>query len=123
MGGNFGTTNGATVLTVPANGSWMGQVALSAAITAAPGDIATTAQVTVVLHGVGADGWADGDTVAALAMALPPVAAGATAGTATSSSVCMPDVKIRTRDNPVTLTLTLPPRVTGNALAAGIFLF
>lgn len=116
---NFGNINGATILTVPANNIWTGTVMLSATATGAPGDASTAAHPTVSISGIGADNWADGDAVVAVALAVPPVAAGATVGSAASSSQVAPHVIIHARANPISLILNLAPRITGNALAAG----
>lgn len=116
---NFGTANGATILIVPANRVWKGVVTLSATVTSAAGDASTAAHPSVTVSGSGADDWASGDTVAAVALALPPVSLTALVGSAASTSVTAGPLVIRARANPISLVLNLPPRCTGNALAAG----
>ena len=78
-----------------------------------------SAHPSVTVSGTGGRDWAAGDTVVALALALPAVGLTATVGASTTSSQTSGVIVIQAGANPLTLTLNLPSRVTGNALAAG----
>lgn len=77
------------------------------------------AHPSVTVSGTGMEDWSDGDTVVALALALPAVSATAPVGPSTSSSQTSGRIVIHARANPISLILNLPPRVVGNAVAAG----
>ena len=116
---NFGSANGATILTVPANRRWVGTVSISATATGSAGDGTVTAHPSVTVSGAGATDWGDGDTVVAVALALAPVSLTALTGSAVSASQTSGRIVIHARANPVSLILNLPARITGNAFAAG----
>lgn len=119
---NFGNSNGAVILTVPANGRWVGTVSISATATGAAGDSSMSAHPSVLISGSGADDWANGDTVVAVALGLPTVALTSLVGSAVSASASAGDVFIHARANPISLVLNLPARCVGNALATGVSL-
>lgn len=116
---NFASTNGATILTVPTGKRWVGTVTLSAASSGGAGDTAMSAHPSVTVSGAGARDWANGDTVVALALALPVVGALSLVGVTATSSATSGQLIIQPTANPISLVLNLPARVVGNALAAG----
>lgn len=116
---NYGNSNGATILTVPANRVWKGSVQLAAASSGNAGDASMSAAPSVTISGSGADNYADGDTVVSAALALPTISLTAVTGVSSATTATSGDLVIRTRANPVSLVLNLPARVVGNALATG----
>jgi hypothetical protein len=116
---NFGNTNGAIILTIPAGSRWHGQVNISATVTGAPGDANTAAHPSVILSGQGARDYLPGDTVTAVALALPPTSATATVGVSAAAVATSGAIVIQAGANPISLVLNLPPRVTANAVAVG----
>lgn len=116
---NFGNSNGATILTIPARTRWHGQVNLSATATGTAGDTSMSAHPSVTLSGTGARDYADGDTVVAVALALPTVGLTSLVGMAASGSASSGKIVIQAGANPVSLILNLSSRVTGNAVAVG----
>jgi len=116
---NFGSANGAVILTIPANTRWHGQVNISATVTGAAGDTSTTAHPSVILTGSGARDYASGDTVVAVALALPAVGLASVTGMSASGTGSSGRIVIQAGANPLSLTLNLPSRVTGNAVAVG----
>lgn len=116
---NFGNTNGAVILTIPANKRWYGNVTLSASVMGVAGDASMTAHPSVTVSGTGASGWSDGDTVVAVALALPSVGVTSLVGASATTNQSSGLIVIHARANPISLILNLPARVTGNATAAG----
>jgi len=116
---NFSTVNGGIILTVPTGKRWVGSVTLSASVSGSAGDTATTAHPSVTVSGVGARDWVNGDTVVALALAVPLVGALSLVGVTATSSATSGQLVIQPSANPISLVLNLPTRVVGNALAAG----
>lgn len=118
---NSTNVNGGTVLTVPANTTWMGSVALSATLAVAVGGSAATSYPGITVGGSGGN-WNSGDTVLSLALFVPAVGATALTGAIARGDQTISNVRIQARDNPVTLTLNIGPGVSGVALAIGEFL-
>lgn len=116
---NFGNTNGATILTIPAGRRWYGTVTLSVASSGTAGDASMAAHPSVTISGTGARDWVSGDTVVAAALALPLVGALSLVGVTATTSQTSGQIVIQAQANPISLVLNLPARVTGNALAAG----
>ena len=115
---NSTTANAGTVLTVPANKIWQGSVSLSATLAVSIGGSAGTQFPSITVSGLGAN-WADGDVVLKLALAVPAVGALSLAGATASGSVSTPEIRIRTRANPVSLILNIGAGVTGVGTAVG----
>lgn len=116
---NYGNTNGATILTIPANRCWTGSVKISCATSGTAGDASMSAHPSVTISGSGASNWSDGDTVVAVALAIPPVNLTSLVGVTSSSAQSSDRIMIQARANPISLVLNLPSRVVGNAVATG----
>lgn len=116
---NFGNSNGATILTIPADTRWHGQVNLSATATGGAGDATMTAHPSVTLSGTGARDYVNGDTVVAVALALPTVGLTSVVGMSVNGAATSGEIVIQAGANPISLILNLPSRVTGNAVAVG----
>lgn len=123
MGGdlvaNSATTNGATILTIPANKTWYGSVMLGATLAVLVGGSAATSYPAVTLHGTGGT-WTDGDLVASLALFVPAVGLTALTGSTATAAVSTGPISITARANPITLTLDFTTAGTSAvATAAG----
>lgn len=116
---NMGTADGAVIVTVPANRNWLGSVILSAAqaqaLGASPG---STCRPSVTISGAGGN-YADGDTVIAVALALPAIALAATVGAGAHNSAATGFINVQARENPVSMILNVPAGVTAVATASG----
>lgn len=64
------TSNGGTIITVPAGGSWLGKVSISASLVSGAGESAKSDQPYVALHGTDAD-IADNTVLLRVALATP----------------------------------------------------
>jgi hypothetical protein len=115
---NTATTDGGTLLTVPANSTWLGSVILSATLAVAIGGAAATARPSVTIS-PDAPPYSDGDTVVAVALAVPAVAALSLIGGATGATATVESISIQTGDDPATLTLHVPAGITAVAVASG----
>jgi hypothetical protein len=107
------TTNGATIITVPAGQTWRGSVTLSAALSAAIGVGALSASPSVTVQGTGAVP-ASGTVLTQLTLSTPAVAALALVGLGLTDSREAGEVKVTApAGNAVTLQLN-----TGSATGA-----
>lgn len=119
---NSASTNGGTVLTIPANSVWRGSVSISAALTVAIGGGAVAAQPSVTVSGSGGS-WANGDVVVAVSVAAPAVGALALLGLLATNSLATGDILVQARANPLTLVLNFSGAgVSAVAVAIGQFL-
>ena len=99
---NSTTTNGGTVLTIPANAKWFGSISLSATLAVAVAGGAATGYPSITVSGAGGI-WADGDVVLKLALFVPAVGITALTGALTTESLSISNVSIQTRENPISL--------------------
>lgn len=115
---NSTTVNGGIVVTVPANSNWLGSILLSASATVPIGGAAVATIPTVTVSGSGGN-MKDGDTMAAVALAMPAVSVTALTGQQVASSMSTGFVNVQARATPVSLILNFAPGVTAVAVAAG----
>jgi hypothetical protein len=118
---NSSTTNGGTVLTIPPNSNWFGSFSLSATLAVAIGSAASTAVPSITVSTAGGASMNNGDTVAAVALAVPAVnALGLLGSTATATADTGP-LNIQTRANQLQLVLNYGAGVTAVGSAVGYF--
>jgi len=117
---NAATTNGGTVLTVPAGKVWRGHICLAASLIVPIGGAAALDRPTVTVSGTGGS-WSDTDVVLSLALSAPAVGATATVGCTTSSVACASDIGVEAGANDINLLLNFGAGVTAIASAIGIF--
>lgn len=115
---NSATTNGGTIITVPANTTWIGSISLSATLAVTVGGGAATSYPSITASGSGGI-WDDGDVVLKLALFVPAVGLTALTGSLTTESLSISGVRIQTRDNPISLILNIGNGVTGVGTAIG----
>lgn len=110
---NTTSTDGATILTVPANTLWYGSIILSASLTTAAGLVAAaSATPNITVSGAGGN-LVNGDTVAKLQLNTPAQLVGALSGSTCHGSQVVGPMNVQARANPVSLILN-----TGGATAA-----
>lgn len=112
------TVNGGTVLTIPANRLWQGSVGLSATLTVAIGGAAASAVPTVTVSGTGQN-VSNGDTLAAVALAVPAVNALALLGGQATATAIGGPLTIQTGSQAVSLILNFPAPVTAVGWVCG----
>lgn len=114
------TTDGATIITIPAGKTWRGSITVSASLAAQPSLGATTVIPTVTIHGTNSDP-DDGSVLAAVAVSTPPVNLLSLLGVSSTNTVNQSGVTLKApASNSVTLQLnTTSPAVTV-AVANGI---
>lgn len=115
---NTTTTNGGTVLTIPANSLWHGSISISATLAVLVGGAAATQYPSVTVSGQGAT-WGDGDTVVRLALFVPAVGLTSLTGGTASACMCTGPIHLQTRQNPISLILNFGSGVTATATAVG----
>lgn len=115
---NSTNVNGGVIITVPANSTWNGSVSLSATLAVAIGGAAVTSYPSITVLGAGG-AWTNGDTVLGMALAVPAVGASALTGAIAHGDQVLPNVRVQTRENPVSLILNIGPGVVGTASAIG----
>lgn len=115
---NSTTSNGGTVITVPANTTWIGSISLSATLAVAIGGAAATSYPSITVSGT--DGtWSDGDVVLRLALFVPAVGVTALTGALARGDQTISSVRIQARENPISLILNVGAGVTAVATAIG----
>lgn len=116
---NTATTDGGTVLTIPANSRWLGSISLSATYTTQINTASSTRRPSITVSGAGGN-WDDGNTVLAMDLTNPPVLATSASGGSTHGDAVTPQVVVQARANPVSLILNLGGTgVTAIAVACG----
>lgn len=110
---NTTSTNGGTVITVPANTLWVGSIILSASLASGTGAVgAQSATPNITVDGSGGN-LVDGDTVAKVQLNTPAQLVGALSGTVAHGNQVIGPMNVQARSNPVSLILN-----TGGATAA-----
>jgi hypothetical protein len=107
------TSNGGTLLTVPANSTWNGCITLSASLASGTGSAsAASAAPSITVNGSGGN-YADGDAITKLQLNTPAQLLGALSGTVCHGDVMIPKINVQAGANQITLILN-----TGGATAA-----
>lgn len=114
------TTNGSTIITIPAGKTWRGSISLSASLSASAGLGASQVIPTVTIHGTDSDP-VEGSVLTAVSVTTPPVHLLSLVGVSDNSSVNQSSVTIKSPPgNEVILRLnTTSPAVTV-AVAGGV---
>lgn len=115
---NSTTTNGGTIITVPAGKRWRGSISLSATLSAGAGGGGTSSYPSVTVSGDNGS-WSNGDVVLRLALACAVVSLTSLVGVQTSSSICSGELILQARESPISLVLNFGSNVVATATAVG----
>lgn len=101
------TTNNATIIAIPPGYRWTGSIALSAALSGAIGQGATSATPAVVVSTTGTADPANGSVLARTALSTPAIGALSLVGVGSTNSVVVPLGTVYNTDASATLNVQL----------------
>lgn len=110
---NTTTSNGGTVLTIPASTLWYGSISLSASLTVGTGVQAAASAAPSITVSSPDGNLVDGDTIVKLQLNTPAQVLGALVGSSSHGDAVIGPMYIQARTSPVVLTLN-----TGGSTAA-----